>query len=177
MHLSSTFVKRVEAFYPSAKSRRGIVMITVSVCGHFSFRAVQGAFLHQSSPFLVCRLVIKLFCGSFNDFGEIPFLGPKTARCVPKICHFLKFHIFLSAGCVYSPNIAIFGLQAFMKLLSGSLIRTRFFNIGRNGQNRYFFSIIHGNLHHNDRKYYLTPWLTKIPEKKYCAGLVYVECP
>ena len=81
-----------------------------SVRGHFSFRAVQGAFLHQSLPFLVCRLVIKLFCGSFNDFGEIPFLGPKTARCVPKICHFLKFHIFLSAGSVSSPNIAIFGL-------------------------------------------------------------------
>merc|ERR1712055_1189615 len=77
---------------------------------NFTFFTLQGVFLHQISPFLVCRLVIKLFCGSFNDFGEIPFLGPKTARCVPKICHFLKFHIFLSAGCVYSPNVSIFGL-------------------------------------------------------------------
>ena len=41
---------------------------------------------------------------------DLHLLGPKTARCVPKIGHFLKFHIFLSAGCVSSPNIAIFGL-------------------------------------------------------------------
>ena len=157
-------------FYPSAKSRRVLLWacpsVPPSVCRHFTFFRVQGAFLHQISPFLVCRLVIKLFCGSFNDFGEIPFLGlkrravyrkyaifwdftifqvqgaflyqispflvfglviklfcgsfndfgeipflgPKTARCVPKICHFLKFQIFLSEGCVSSPNIAIFGL-------------------------------------------------------------------
>ena len=82
---------------------------------NLTFLAVQGLFLIQISPFLVCRLVIKLFCGRFNNFGEIPFLGPKTARCVPKICHFLKFHIFSIAGCVSSLNIAIFGLQTFYK--------------------------------------------------------------
>ena len=69
-------------------------------------------FLQQISPFLVCRLVIKLFCGCFNDFGEIQFLGPKTQKCIPKICHFLNFHIFSSTGCVSSQNIIIFGLQA-----------------------------------------------------------------
>ena len=84
---------------------------------------MQGLFLHQISPFLVCRLVIKLSCGSFNDFGEIPLLGPKTRKCVPKIYHFLNFHIFSNAGCISSQNIVIFGLQAFIKLLSGSFIR------------------------------------------------------
>ena len=84
---------------------------------------MQGVFIHQISPFLVCRLVIKLFCGSFNDFGEILLLGPKTRKCVPKICHFLNFHIFSNAGCISSQNIVIFGLQAFIKLLSGSFIR------------------------------------------------------
>ena len=91
-----------------------------AISWNFTFFSVQGVFIHQISPFLVCRLVIKLFCGSFNDFGEIPFLGPKTARCVPKICHFLKFHIFLSAWCVYSPNIAFLVFRLVIKLFCGS---------------------------------------------------------
>ena len=57
------------------------------------------------------RLVIKLFCGSFNDFGKIPLLGPKT-----RIYHFLNFHIFSNAGCISSQNIAIFDLQECYKV-------------------------------------------------------------
>ena len=64
-------------FTPRLKSRRGIAMsmsvrpsLPPSVCRHFTLLAVQGAFLHQLSPFLVCRLVIRLFCGSFNDFEK-----------------------------------------------------------------------------------------------------------
>ena len=132
-------------FLPLGKKPKGIAMsmsVRPSVRGHFTFFRVQGAFLHQISPFLVCRLVIKLFCGSFNDFGVFRFLGPKTValwkfyrfwrnptfgaktrKCVPKIYHFLNFHIFSNAGCISSQNIVIFGLQAFIKLLSGSFIR------------------------------------------------------
>ena len=72
---------------------------------------MQGVFFHQISPFLVCRLVIKLFCGSFNDFGEIPFFGAKNGAVRSKNMPFLKFHIFSIAGCVSSRNIPIFGLQ------------------------------------------------------------------
>merc|ERR1711954_218477 len=112
----------VEVLTTLAKShfwgqKRRAVYRKYAIFRNFTFFSVQGVFIHQISPFLVFRLVIMLFCGSFKDFGEIPFLGPKTARCVPKICHFLKFHIFLSAGCVYSPNIAIFGFWACYKVV------------------------------------------------------------
>ena len=81
---------------------------------------MQGIFLHKISSFLVFRLVIKLFCGSFNDFGEIPFLAPKTPQSVLKLCHFLKFYIFRAVGCVSSPNIAILVCRLVIKLLCGS---------------------------------------------------------
>ena len=90
---------------------------------NFTFFALQDVFLHQILPFLVCRLVIKLFCGIFNNFGKIPLMGPKMQKRVPKICHFLNFHIFSNSGCISSQNIVIFGLQAFIKLLFGSFIR------------------------------------------------------
>ena len=59
-----------------------------SLRGHFRFLAVRGTFLHQLSPFLVCRLVITLFYGSFNDFEEISFLGSKTVKVGTENIHF-----------------------------------------------------------------------------------------
>ena len=44
------------------------------------FLAVQGPFLHQLSPFLVCRLVITLFCGRFNDFGKNLIFWVKNSK-------------------------------------------------------------------------------------------------
>ena len=83
---------------------------------------MQGAFLHQISPFLVFGLVIKLFCGSFKDFGEIPFLGPKTAQCIPKICHFLNF-TFLPLQVVFLHQISPFLVfRLVIKLFCGSFI-------------------------------------------------------
>ena len=76
------------------------------------FLAVQGTFLHQLSPFLVCRLVLTLFCGSFNIFLKIPFLGSKTAKLGTENMHFQYKSVFSSAGHVSSPIIAIFGLWA-----------------------------------------------------------------
>merc|ERR1712055_28506 len=102
----------------------GAVFRKYAISCNFTFFSVQGVFLHQISPFWDCRLVIKLFCGSFNDFGEIPLLGPKTRKCVPKICHFLKFHIFSNARCVFLHKILSFLVcRLVIKLLSGSFIR------------------------------------------------------
>ena len=46
-----------------------------------------GCFLHQLSPFLVCRLVIT-FCGSYNNFEKISFFGSKQQNWVWEICIF-----------------------------------------------------------------------------------------
>ena len=40
-------------------------------------------FLHQVSPFLVCKRVIKLFCGSFDDISEIPVKDAKILILQP----------------------------------------------------------------------------------------------
>ena len=37
-----------------------------------------------------------MICGSNNNFGEVPFLGPKMRNCVPKLCKFLKNFTFLA---------------------------------------------------------------------------------
>ena len=110
---------------PRLKSRRGIAMsmsvrpsLPPSVCRHFTLLAVQGAFLHQLSPFLVCRLVIRLFCGSFNDFEKISFFGSKTAKLGTENMHFQYKSVFSSAGHVSSPIITIFGLQACYNVIS-----------------------------------------------------------
>ena len=52
------------------------------------FFAVHGAFLHLAPPFLVGRLVITLFYGSFIDFEKISFLGSKTAKLGTENKHF-----------------------------------------------------------------------------------------
>ena len=61
------------------------------------FLAVQGVFLRQLLPFLVCRLVITLFYGSFNNFEKIMFLGSKTAKLGAKNLHFHYKSVFSSA--------------------------------------------------------------------------------
>ena len=84
----------MDAFYPSAEKPKGYCYEHVrpslppSVCRHFTLLAVQGEFLHQLSPFLVCRLGIRLFCGSFNDFEKISFFGSKTAKLGTENMHF-----------------------------------------------------------------------------------------
>ena len=78
-------------FLPLGKRPKGIAMnmsVSPLLRGHFSFRAVQGAFLLQISPFLVCRLIIKLFCGSFNDFEKKNIFGVKNAGICTKNGHF-----------------------------------------------------------------------------------------
>ena len=62
-----------------------------------SFRAVKGAFLHQCSPFLVSRLDVRLFYGSFKDFvniknGEIG--NGKYAFCFKVHVHQCRVHFF-----------------------------------------------------------------------------------
>ena len=74
------------------------------------FLAVQGVFLHLASPFLVCRLVLTLFYGRFNDFEKISLLGSKTAKLGTENMHFYYKSVFSSAGRVSSPIITIFGL-------------------------------------------------------------------
>ena len=61
------------------------------------FLAVQGVFLHIAPPFLVCRLVITLFYGSFNDFDKNHILGSKTAKLGTKNLHFQYKSVFSSA--------------------------------------------------------------------------------
>ena len=67
-------------FYPSAEKPKGCCYehvrlslrpsVPPSLRRHFTIFAVQGAFIHQLSSFLVCRLVITLFCESLNDFEK-----------------------------------------------------------------------------------------------------------
>ena len=77
-------------FYPSAKKPKGYCNehVRPSLREVFSFFAVQAAFLHLTSPFLVCRLQIKSFWGSFNDFEKFPYFGSKTANFVTENIHF-----------------------------------------------------------------------------------------
>ena len=62
-------------------------------------------FLHQYSLFLVSRLDVRLFYGSWK-------LGSKTAKLVTENILFVLSFMFISAGCISSPIIAIFCLQA-----------------------------------------------------------------
>ena len=62
------------------KAEGALLWACPSVHRHFRFLAVQGAFLQQLSAFLICRLVITLFCGSFNDLKNISFLRSKPTK-------------------------------------------------------------------------------------------------
>ena len=76
-------------FLPLGRKAEGVLLWACpSLRRHFTFLAVQGAFLHQLSLFLVCGLVIRLFCGSFNDFEKISFFGSKTAKLGTENMHF-----------------------------------------------------------------------------------------
>ena len=86
------------------------------------FLAVQGPFFHQYYNFCFFRLVIRLFCGSFNDFQKISFLGSKMVnKYVPKICSFstnqflavqgaakqqIQADSYMTPRCPYDPCIA-----------------------------------------------------------------------
>ena len=68
-----------------------------------SFFAVQGAFLHGSSPFLVCKLLWGERRGRQKDFAKFAFLDPQgTPKCrnlVPKmeisVLSQLRVHLFM----------------------------------------------------------------------------------
>ena len=73
-----------------------------------SFWAIQGLFLLQCSPFLVCRLVLWKFSG----FCKNHLFGVKNAQICTKVCIFRENQFSGSEGCVSSPMLAIFGFQA-----------------------------------------------------------------
>ena len=115
-------------FYPSAKSRRGIAMsmsvrpsvrpsvtpsvtpsVDISVFGQYRVRFF-------TNP---CHLwfVGSLFCGSFNDFGEIQFSGPKRRALYRKYAISWNFTFFSVQG-VFIHQISPF--LVCIKLFCGS---------------------------------------------------------
>ena len=85
--------------------------------GIFSFFAVQGAFLHGSSPFLVCKLFWGGRIGKQKDFSKFAILDPQGApKCrnfVPKmeisVLSQLRVRLFMGhhhhAVCKPQPNV------------------------------------------------------------------------
>ena len=72
-------------------------VLNICIFSTNQFLAVQGAFLRQSLPFLVCRLVITLFYGGFDNFAKIMFLGSITAKLSAHNKHFHNKSVFSSA--------------------------------------------------------------------------------
>ena len=82
-------------------------VLKINIFSTNQFFAVQGAFLHLASPFLVCKFVITLFYGSFKDLKKSHFWGQKWQIQIVKI-YIFSTNQFLAVQCVFLHQLSPF---------------------------------------------------------------------
>ena len=102
--------KRIFRYLPFWTPRGPKIPKFVTKNGIFSFFAVQVAFLHGSSPFLVCMLLWGGRRGRQKDFTKFAFLDPRGPQNTQIWYQKWNFQFFRSSWCISSWITTIFGL-------------------------------------------------------------------
>ena len=97
-------------FYPFSDIRNWVHCVRNWVAKSV-FCAVQGAFLHGSSQFLVCELLVGGRWGRQNDFFEIHIFRVKNGKISNRNCAFLAKSVFSQYRVHFFMDITIFGPQ------------------------------------------------------------------